>query len=173
MPRATDASQLDLPHLFCPPVIVPQGGGEFLVKPGKPIAKLTPLEDWEAAMRRGDCKAIVLWPRGVSEEQGQAAAWWWQTHCYGSTYDAIAIRQLAWRWAAEAFGNKLGEEDKFYCTESCHAAYSAVISPPGSPWWPKNLNPTPGTTRKRTLQGRFDVRLDAFTEEGLGYGIWL
>lgn len=28
-------------------------------------ARLVPLEDWEAAMRRGECKAIVLWPRGV------------------------------------------------------------------------------------------------------------
>ena len=134
-------------------------------------ARLVPLEDWEAAMRRGECKAIVLWPRGVSEEQGQAAAWWWQTHAYGAEYDKLAIKQLAWRWAAEAFGNKLGEEDKFYCTESCHCAYSAVLSPPGSPWWPKNLNPTPGTTRKRTLQGRLRVVAGAFTEYGKQFSI--
>lgn len=136
-------------------------------------ARLTPLEDWESAMRRGECKAIVLWPRGVSEEQGQAAAWWWQTHVYGTDYDKLAIKQLALRWLAEAAGNKLGEEEKYWCTESQHDAYSAILSPPGSPWWPKNLNPTPGTTRKRALQGRFDVRPDAFTEEGLKYSVWL
>lgn len=131
-------------------------------------ARLTPLEDWEASMRRGECKAVVLWPTGATPEQGQAAAWWWQTHCYGTDYDALAIWHLGWRWMAEAFGNKVGDEDKFYCTESCDSAWNSGTDFRPSPWSPK-LNPTPGTTRKRTLAKRFKVCDSAFTGYGLRY----
>lgn len=128
-------------------------------------ARLTPIEDWELGCREYGQRAIVLWPTGATAEQGQAAAWHWQTHCYGQPYDDLAIKHLAWRWFAEAFGHKLGREDAFYCTESCAASWSAILSPPGSPWWPK-VNPTPGTTRKRLLQGKFESCADAFTEFG-------
>jgi hypothetical protein len=49
MSRRGDANQPEFPFLFCPPIIVPQGGGEYLVKPGKPVSKLTPLEFARAA----------------------------------------------------------------------------------------------------------------------------
>ena len=133
-------------------------------------ARLTPLEDWEAAMRAGDCKAIVLWPTGASPEDGQAAAWYWQTKCYGTPYDSLAIRHLVWRWLAEAFGHKVGAEDKFYCTESCDAAWNSGTTFRPSPWSPK-LNPTPGTTRKRMREGRLRVVAGAFTDAGRAFAI--
>jgi len=135
-------------------------------------ARLTPLEDWEAAMRRGECKAIVLWPTGASIEDGQAAAWWWQCNVYGSTYDRLAIKQLAWRWMAEVAGNRLGREEEYYCTESCDAAWSTGTTFRPSPWAPK-LNPTPGTTRKRTVQAcpTFHVVRAALTATGRKHAI--
>jgi hypothetical protein len=133
-------------------------------------ARLTPLEDWEASMRAGNHKAIVLWPTGAEPSDGQAAAWYWQMRCYGAQYDSLAIWHLAWRYLAEAFGNKLGDDDKFYCTESCAAAWFSGTTFRPDPWSPK-LNPTPGTTRKRALQGRLRVVAGAFTEYGRQFAI--
>lgn len=131
-------------------------------------ARLVPLEDWEAAMRRGECKAIVLWPRGVSEEQGQAAAWWWQCNVYGKVYDATAIRDIAWRWLAEKCGNRVGREEDYYCTEGCRDGW--MLGAQLDPWAPK-LSPTPGTTRKRYLQGRFGAVPDAIHADSSRYAI--
>lgn len=131
-------------------------------------ARLTPLETWEKAMLAGETAAIVLWPVGATPEQGQAAAWWWQTKVWGSVYDELAISQLAWRWFAEMAGNKLGEEQKFFCTEGVAAAWETGTDFRPGPWC--KLNPTPGTTRKRMLQGRLRA-VDAFTATGKLYSI--
>ena len=133
-------------------------------------AALVPLETWEAALRRGECRAIVLWPKGATEADGQAAAWYWQTNVQNSVYDELAIRQLAWRWLAEACGNKLGAEENYYCTEGCDAAWNSGTTFRPSPWEPK-LNPTPGTTRKRAIAGIFTIVAGAFTEDGKRYAI--
>jgi hypothetical protein len=128
-------------------------------------AALTPIENWEAAALAGQCRVIVLWPHGATAAQGEAAAWWWQCNVQGSTYDSLAIKHLAWRWAAEKFGNKLGREDHFYCTEGVRDSWMMGAS--FDPWAPK-VNPTPGTTWKRLRQGRFDEVVDGLTEAGAG-----
>lgn len=131
-------------------------------------ARLTPLEEWEERAACGDIRCTVLWPTGCTQEQGEAAAWRWQCEVYGSTYDRIAIRDMAWRYLAERFGNKLGRDDHFYCTEGCQHAYRTGAG--FDPWAPK-LSPTPGTTSKRTRQGAFQVAEGAFTEYGRQFSI--
>ena len=131
-------------------------------------ASLTPLEEWEESAARGDIRAIVLWPTGATQAQGEAAAWWWQTHVCGSSYDSVAIRDLAWRYLAERFGRKVGHEDRWYCTEGCRDSW--MMGAQFDPWAPK-LNVTPGTTRKRLAEGRFCVADGALTEFGRRYSI--
>ena len=131
-------------------------------------ARLTPIEEWEDAMRYDGVRVIALWPTGATEQMGQAAAWWWQCNVYGRDYDATAIRDIAWRWLAEAFAHKVGREEDYYCTESCRDSWA--LGAKLDPWQPK-LSPTPGTTRKRLIAGQFGAMPDALTEAGRRYAI--
>lgn len=133
-------------------------------------ARLVPLADWEAAMRRGDCKAIALWPTGAEPQDGQAAAWYWQTHIYGSKYDTLGVASLIFDWSLEALKIKAGKELSKWCSEGVAAGWFSGTTFRPDPWSPK-LNPTPGTTRKRVLQGRLKVVHGAFTEYGRQFAI--
>ena len=142
------------------------------------LASLTPLEDWEADMRERGVRVVVSRPLDATPRQMAAAAWFWQTEVAGQVwYDRKAIVALAWRWLAERFGHKVGDEDRLYCTESCQLAYreGACVDPWRKPDGARKWNPTPGTTRKRIV-GKNGWRTlaevpDALTEAGRRYAI--
>lgn len=131
-------------------------------------ARLTPIEEWEDAMRIDGVRVIAIWPAGATEQMGEAAAWWWQCNVYGRDYDATAIRDIAWRWLAEKFGNRVGLEEDYYCTEGCRDAW--LHGAELDPWRPK-INVTPGTTRKRLVAGRFGSVPDAIHADSRRYAI--
>ena len=142
------------------------------------LASLTPLEDWEADMRERGVRVVVSRPLDATPRQMAAAAWFWQTEINGLVwYDRKAILALAWRWLAERFGHKVGDEDRLYCTESCQLAYreGACVDPWRKQDGTRKWNPTPGTTRKRIVGGGGWRTLaevpDALTEAGLRYAI--
>ena len=142
------------------------------------MASLTPLEDWESDMRERGVRVVVSRPLDATPRQMAAAAWFWQTEVAGQVwYDRKAIVALAWRWLAERFGHKVGDEDRLYCTESCQLAYreGACVDPWRKPDGARKWNPTPGTTRKRIV-GKNGWRTlaevpDALTEAGRRYAI--
>lgn len=142
------------------------------------LASLTPLEDWEADMRERGVRVVVSRPLDATPRQMAAAAWFWQTEVAGQVwYDRKAIVALAWRWLAERFGHKVGDEDRLYCTESCQLAYreGACVDPWRKPDGARKWNPTPGTTRKRIVGKNgwrtLAVVRDALTEAGRRYAI--
>ena len=142
------------------------------------MASLTPLEDWEADMRERGVRVVVSRPLDATPRQMAAAAWFWQTEINGLVwYDRKAILALAWRWLAERFGHKVGDEDRLYCTESCQLAYreGACVDPWRKQDGTRKWNPTPGTTRKRIVGGggwrTLAVVQDALTEDGKRYSI--
>lgn len=151
-------------------ILIAHNGHWYVGDSEPPQARLTPLEEWERQMREDGCRVIVLRPVGATPEQMECAAWSWQTAILGTDYDSLAIAGLAWRWLAERFGHKLGREDDFYCTEGCQAVYRIAMGHTSEPWAGKK-NPTPGTTRKRTIQGRFRIVHQAFTAEGRNHTI--
>ena len=142
------------------------------------LASLTPLEDWEADMRERGVRVVVSRPMDATPRQMAAAAWFWQTEINWLVwYDRKAILALAWRWLAERFGHKVGDEDRLYCTESCQLAYreGACVDPWRKQDGTRKWNPTPGTTRKRIVGGGGWRTLaevpDALTEAGRRYAI--
>jgi len=142
------------------------------------MASLTPLEDWESDMRERGVRVVVSRPLDATPRQMAAAAWFWQTEINGLVwYDRKAILALAWRWLAERFGHKVGDEDRLYCTESCQLAYreGACVDPWRKQDGTRKWNPTPGTTRKRIVGGggwrTLAVVQDALTEAGRRYAI--
>lgn len=123
---------------------------------------------WEKKCLAGEYRVLVIRPTGSTPEQGQAAAWYWQTTVQGTEYDSPGIRHLSYRFAAELLGNRVGHEDKFWCTEGWRDSW--MLGACLDPWAPK-LNPTPGTTRRRLQQGRFEIVAGALTEFGQRYAI--
>ena len=131
-------------------------------------AALTDPAEWEAKCLAGKYRVMVIRPMMSTREQGEAAAWWWQTHIQGTPYDKSGVLRLAFDWTLERLGIRVGKEDHFWCTEGWAHAYQAGAGL--SLWFPK-LNPTPGTTRNRLRSGVFRVVEDGLTEFGKEYRI--
>lgn len=134
-------------------------------------ARATAITEWEAFMRDGKCKALVIRAIGITEAQGREAADWWMENVCGRSYDFGAIAKLGWGalWGRHDWG-KLGVESSWYCTESVEAAlHDAGVKP----WWPKVKGMTPGTTYKRLTQAAptFAEVSGAFTAQGAKYRI--
>ena len=126
-------------------------------------ATLVDPAEWEAKCLAGTYRVLVLRPTFTTREQGEAAAWWWQAHIQGSLYDKKGVSHLVFDWSLERLKIRAGKEEQFWCTEGWARAYQQ--GPMYDPWAPK-INPTPGTTRKRYIEGLFCVVPGALTKFG-------
>ncbi len=140
--------------------------GDALMKSG---CQLTEITEWERLCFEKRIRIIVLRPTFATPEQGELAAQWWLDHVRGHDYDRVAIRRLFIKWLfGDWLAGKIGLESAFYCTEGVRDAWhkGACIDP----WWPK-VNPTPGTTTKRLIAGRFHEVANSLTEAGMKYRV--
>ena len=130
------------------------------------------ISEWEDSCVSDGCKVVVLRAIGITKEGGTESASWWIKNVCGRPYDYWALAQLGWSalWG-RVDKAKFGAEASFYCTESCAEALHCGAGL--KPWWPKLINPTPGTTYKRLTQRIptfFQVH-GAFTAFGMKYKI--
>lgn len=140
--------------------------GDALLRAG---CQLTPLEDWEHSCLVKGHRIIITRPAFATQQQGEMAAKWWADHVMGKDYDRVAIWRLGLKIIfGDWLSGKVGLEEDFYCTEGVKDAWhkGACLDP----WWPK-VNPTPGTSTKRTIEGRLKEVVDALTEKGLQYRV--
>ena len=119
--------------------------------PGK--AKLTPVEDWNKRIANGMGVRILRATHYSRIDRARAAAWWFE-NVRGSKYDWFAYVGLTARIAWEKIPIwDFGRERDWYCTEGWRDAFYEVCG--DSPWG--DLNPTPETTSKALVAGRFEV----------------
>lgn len=137
--------------------------GLFFGDAKSPRAVLSSIDDWERDIVDNGSRVLVIRPVGMSDEQGQIAAEWWRKNVLGKKYDWVSIASLALTTLWRSIRNlRLDVETRWYCTEGCR---DAIAEAGLTPWHPK-INPTPGTTYKRLLAGRFEIIEDALTAEG-------
>lgn len=131
-------------------------------------AALSEPEEWERWCRDEGARIIFLRPAGVTAEDGRKASDWWLENVMGREYDVLGIWHLVYRALADRFGRKVGDDERFYCTEGCRDAWKHGAS--FNPWSPK-LNVTPGTTYKRLLSGKMIELHKAITFAGQRHAI--
>lgn len=140
--------------------------GDALMRGG---CQRTPLFNWERGCVNDGHRIIVLRPAHATAQHGEQAAMYWLEHIFGKSYDHVAIWRLALKWlVGDWLSGKVGLESSFWCTEGVRDAWhkGACIDP----WWPK-INPTPGTTTKRLIIGRFREVANSLTEAGMKYRV--
>lgn len=134
-------------------IVVEEDGKLWIGESQPPVARLTPLEQYEKEIRSGFIYRLrVLEVAGATEAQERAAAHWWLDNVRNSPYDYRGIVRLLIK---AIFGNwinaAVGWEWSRWCTEGVADAWKHGAK--FDPW--KKINPTPLTTWTRFKQGKF------------------
>lgn len=124
------------------------------------FAKITPIDNYLDAMRKGSIKVRVFRAIGATVLQHQQAAEYWSKHIKGTFYDFFAFPRLAFKSyffdlsdSTNPILKRIGEkacglEWTHWCTEGCATAWQKGGC---MDLWQKS-NPTPYTTEKRVGQ---------------------
>lgn len=134
-------------------MVVKHDGKLWIGESQPPVARLTPIEEYEAQIKSGFIYRFrVLEVVGATTEQEEAASEWWLDYVRNSPYDYKGIFRLL---VKVIFGNwfkaAAGWEWARWCSEGVADAWRCGGE---SDPWGKN-NPTPLTTLTRFKQGKF------------------
>ena len=127
-------------------------GGWWVCDAMPPVARLTPLHEWEQRVLDGQAELRFYWPAGAKAMDGGVAAKWWVQRVTNSPYDRCAFPRLLLKALfMDVWERQAGKEWSWYCTEGVRGAWQYA----GFDVWGKN-NPTPGTTEKRVESGALE-----------------
>lgn len=134
-------------------ICVEWDGALWIGESQPPVARLTPVEQYEREMESGFIYRLrVLEVVDASQAEELAAARWWLDHVRNAPYNYLAFPRLLFKALVGDWWQKAaGLEWSKWCTEGVADAWRKGAGV--DPW--RKVNPTPLTTWKRNREGGF------------------